>query len=121
MNTNKHTPTPWKSDGYWIRQSGPNGTRMVADICYTGPHHTPADEYPESCRIVDKANAEFIVRACNCHDELVEALQAQEDAEEWIANADQNDPFFEETYRHKLNFCADLRSKALAKARKGEP
>lgn len=55
---------------------------------------------------MDEANAEFIVRACNSHDELVEALDRLRKAEkaprqEWVdalTNADA----------------------ALAKARKGE-
>ena len=54
------TPGPWKADGYHVRQSGQHGTRMIADVCYTGPHHTPLDEYPQSCRIADEANARLI-------------------------------------------------------------
>jgi hypothetical protein len=59
----KHTPGPWKSDGYYVRQSGTAGGRMIADVCYTGPHHTPPEEYPRSCRIVDEANANLIAAA----------------------------------------------------------
>ena len=64
------TPGPWKADGYHVRQMGQNGTRAIADVCYTGPHHTPPDEYPESCRLVDEANACLIAAA----PELLEAL-----------------------------------------------
>lgn len=71
----EHSPLPWKADGYHIRQNGSRGTRSIADICYTGPHHTPPDEYPLSCKLMDAANAEFIVRACNNHDALVIALR----------------------------------------------
>jgi hypothetical protein len=70
MNTS-HTPGPWKADGYHVRQSGQRGTRSIADVCYTGPHHTPPDEYPKSCRIVDEANARMIAAA----PEMVEALE----------------------------------------------
>ena len=44
---------------------------MIADVCYTGPHHTPPDEYPKSCRFVDEANAQLIAAA----PELLEALE----------------------------------------------
>jgi len=67
----KHTPGPWKSDGYHVRQSGQCGTRMIADVAYTGPHHTPPDEYPKSCRLVDEANAQLMAAA----PELLEALE----------------------------------------------
>jgi hypothetical protein len=57
------TPGPWKADGYYVRQSGQRGTRMIADVCYTGPHHTPPEEYPKSCRLADEANARLIAAA----------------------------------------------------------
>jgi hypothetical protein len=65
------TPGPWKADGYHVRQSGKRGTRMIADVCYTGPHHTPPDEYPKSCRLADEANARLIAAA----PEMLEALE----------------------------------------------
>ena len=65
------TPGPWKADGYHVRQSGKHGTRMIADVCYTGPHHTPPDEYPKSCRLADEANARLIAAA----PEMLEALE----------------------------------------------
>lgn len=58
----KHTQGPWKADGYSIRQSS-TGTRHVAEIAYTGPHHTPPEEYPKSCRLQDEANARLIAAA----------------------------------------------------------
>lgn len=67
----KHTPGPWKADGYNIRQSGLMGTRHVAEIAYTGPHHTPPNEYPSSCRLQDEANARLIAAA----PDLLHALQ----------------------------------------------
>ena len=53
------TPGPWVADGYDLRQK--NG-RMIA---YFGPHHTPADEYPMSCRLQDEANAQWVAAARN--------------------------------------------------------
>ena len=66
----KHTPGPWEANGYHIRQRV-TGTRSIAEVAYTGPHHTPAHEYPKSCRLVDEANACLIAAA----PELLEALE----------------------------------------------
>ena len=60
----EHTPTPWirresKSDVIWIEDG--NG-RVVM--------HNSSVKDPE-----DQANAAFIVRAVNAHEELVEALR----------------------------------------------
>ena len=66
-----HTPGPWTVDGYYVRQSGISGTRMIADVCYTGPHHTPPAEYPKSCRFADEANSRLIAAS----PELLEALE----------------------------------------------
>ncbi len=64
------TPGPWKAEGYHVRQSGQRGTRMIADVCYTGPHHTPPEEYPKSCRLADEANARLIAAAPDMFDAL---------------------------------------------------
>jgi hypothetical protein len=72
----KHTATPWyvekqtyKSSSFYIRGSDENGNQLawakgaVAHI-------------PRSTVMPSKANAEFIVRACNAHDDLVKAIHA---------------------------------------------
>lgn len=71
----KHTPTPWVN----IPQS--NGSAMLAREYETGNQMNP-----KGLRLIgnilargnslseDEANAEFIVRSCNVHDELVAAL-----------------------------------------------
>jgi len=74
MNT-QYTPGPWKADGYHVRQSGQRGTRSIADVCYTGPHHTPPDEYPKSCQIADEANARLIASAPDLLAALIEATE----------------------------------------------
>ena len=51
------TPDPWIADGYELRQK--HG-RMIA---YFGPHHTPPNEYPLSCRLQDEANAQWVAAA----------------------------------------------------------
>lgn len=62
MNTNKHTPTPWYL------------SPISCDV-WANPGFTICEVYPSGHETEEKkANAEFIVRACNCHDELVIAL-----------------------------------------------
>lgn len=57
----RHTPTPWRFTDvgvvYW-REDGRFGRTIT--ICVTGKH---------------PSNAEFITRACNSHDKLVDALE----------------------------------------------
>jgi hypothetical protein len=79
-----HTPGPWEANGYHIRQRV-TGTRSIAEVAYTGPHHTPAHEYPKSCRLVDEANARLIAAA----PDLLEALEAimGSDVFEWNGSA----------------------------------
>jgi hypothetical protein len=108
----QHTPGPWKAEGYNVRQSGQNGTRIIADVCYTGPHHTPPHEYPKSCRLVDEANARLIASA----PELLNALQYQLDLMEWIETADTESPFYEQTMTLRLNTGRDYMESAIAKA-----
>jgi hypothetical protein len=80
----KHTPGPWEANGYHIRQRV-TGTRSIAEVAYTGPHHTPPHEYPKSCRLVDEANARLIAAA----PDLLEALEAimGSDVFEWNGSA----------------------------------
>lgn len=70
MSTSQHTPTPWNYD---------------AD-----KHHIVSNSKFLVARMEGKlfgpANAAFIVRACNSHEALVEALEAMEKAcDEWAA------------------------------------
>ncbi len=61
------------ADGYEVRQ--PGGRRCGN----TGPHHTPPDEYPESCKRVDEANARLFAAAPDLlreRDELRAAIKA---------------------------------------------
>ncbi len=51
------TPDAWIADGYDVRQ---RGGRIIA---YCGPHHTPPNEYPASCRLQDEENARWIAAA----------------------------------------------------------
>jgi len=90
----QHTPVPWH---YWERNDSrkyviadseateagrmPLGTNMIADVVpvSTGNHH--------------EANAAFIVRACNAHDEMLTACRAR--LNEWhknVSNMEKKEP-----------------------------
>jgi len=60
----KHTPGPW-SVGTGLRTSAGKGIGFIAEI-----KTLPNRDYQQM-----EANADFIVRACNSHDELLEALK----------------------------------------------
>ena len=61
----KHTPTPWITNDELVIAGKEDGVLICE--CNTDPHWEPsADGF---------ANAEFIVKACNLHEELVEACK----------------------------------------------
>lgn len=69
-----HTPGPWVLDERGIRapaaETGTYSgwTALVVKVDYGRMGNAP-------CADADKANAAFIVRACNAHDELLAALR----------------------------------------------
>jgi hypothetical protein len=67
--TQKHTETPWTLGKGTVRIR--NAENVLVAECYTTGNSIryPGKEERE-------ANAEFIVRACNSHAKLVEALKA---------------------------------------------
>lgn len=66
----EHTPGPWRVRGRTKIRGTVLGMRYkIADVCYP----ESGGEYE---RRETKANAEFIVRACNAHEELVAAVDA---------------------------------------------
>ena len=69
MSDKKHTPTPWRlsADGGAITTSKPGILEGSKTIC--GGLDNPLKDQDEC-----KANAEFIVTACNSHDELLDTL-----------------------------------------------
>jgi len=103
----KHTSGPWKVKEWtygngresFLTIEGPTDAIARTHLLYRPqePHTRHVEE--------EIANAEFIVRAVNSHDELVEALQNLHDACEYWEN--QNDPVL-----------ADAR-KAIANAERG--
>ena len=71
MNKPKHTPTPWKYDPTWNLITADCGMIEVA-ACHTGERMRFKKNKGETA----KANAEFIVKACNSYDDMLEALKA---------------------------------------------
>lgn len=75
----KHTPTPWQvSDkprhgDVVIKTMQPNGVYHVAYVT------DDCDELYQIDEVAKRKNAEFIVRACNSHYALVEALKKAHD------------------------------------------
>lgn len=84
MSNPAHTPLPWKASdsGTGIWSAGePLGKNKIIAICSSDAVSRPKDE--------NTANAAFILRACNSHYELLEALENLIKA---IGFADINDP-----------------------------
>ena len=74
--TSKPTPGPWRADGKRILADIERGEYRVFAIAYLNvldPNHEA------------KANAGFIVRACNSHDDLLAALKLLLDQEQNLA------------------------------------
>lgn len=84
--TKQHTPTPWRGkidgkwgdSGEWIVEHPDCGSAAIAITAHNNRKVVAIvvqaeDEY-ESLELLE-ANAAFIVRACNAHDELVAALE----------------------------------------------
>lgn len=100
-----HTKLPWEV----VKSQDGDGMQIAAIQSTTGEWVCDGDSWigKES-----RANAEFIVRACNSHQELVEALEAAErelrDAASYFATA---------YTRDKITSIVDRANAVLAKAR----
>lgn len=98
-NKTKHTATPWKWADDWSKleynpDSG-NATEKYLDLSLRGANDEPVlplriDHY---CVEIDAqltglsdADRDFIVRAVNAHESLVDALQLTVERFEWFAN-----------------------------------
>jgi len=75
----KHTPTPWRWVSWGERIS--IDAKENAGIATINPQGDADKGIP--CRI-DRANTDFIVRACNSHDDLLAALKESLDQIEYL-------------------------------------
>jgi hypothetical protein len=111
----KHTPGPWfKADSNFVYALHEHKGRLVNRFS------AAIDHYPTQGGTADEgaANARLIAAA----PDLLEALQTQHEAENYIAkNHDSENPFFEATYREMLNYARQLRVAAIAKATGEDP
>lgn len=64
-----HTPTPWKVLGYTPYGEDYRITDDIGNDIAIVPH------WDDEAKIEARANAAFIVKAVNCHEELLEALK----------------------------------------------
>ena len=75
----EHTPTPWflgPTPGYLGgTQYKDDGARHSDPITIRSPAHTEEIATVWTYLLPTEANAEFIVRACNSHDEVLAALE----------------------------------------------
>lgn len=74
MSETKHTPTPWQA----AEAERPNGCPTTVIERCNGKYGDGSDEYfiAECFGPDEKANAAFIVKACNAHDDLVKVLSS---------------------------------------------
>jgi hypothetical protein len=74
----KHTPTPWRictNAQFSSEVETADGSLSIA-LAHAKGHDLLPDAYEAPEDDVSDANAAFIVRACNAHDDLVAALEA---------------------------------------------
>lgn len=85
MNKITHTPVPWTAAG-WSSRGTPilaadphksvGRTIAIVPCDYkSNSDHPTGNEQADYETHTTKANIEFIVRACNCHEELLAALE----------------------------------------------
>jgi hypothetical protein len=87
MSETKHTPVPWHLDIGYDDEKCETGT----SISITEINRLLHDFKWADCEEweLDLANAQFIVQAVNCHDELLKACKAARDG--FLLLADQHD------------------------------
>lgn len=78
----EHTPTPWRVSGCRMRQLDEHDNYLIEHGDEDTGSPLIAQVYTDSNRLPVKANAEFMVWACNSHDDLLAALETIASAEE---------------------------------------
>jgi hypothetical protein len=112
MNDSEHTPLPWTTVG--AARIWSTGTKGGAVAIIAEPRCENSSQFTEvelgSKRWSEAmANAEFIVRACNCHERLLEAARfCLSMAEIWVRDPDKSP--------NTMNVAFDALRAAIAKA-----
>ena len=70
-----HTPIPWRVSGCRMRTLSKHDNYLVVHGDEQERSPLIAEVFTDDERLPVEANAEFIVRACNSHDKLLEALE----------------------------------------------
>lgn len=83
----QHTPVPWSIGGFQYKDWRHSGEKSRGIIILANPNkntvpNTIAEILESNFNINFEANAEFIVRACNSHDQLLESCEQML----WILN-----------------------------------
>lgn len=71
----EHTPTPWFNE--------------LSTVYASHSYQSESDEPPIVCSTINRADAAFIVRAVNAHEELLTALRSAHRALEYLADPDE--------------------------------
>lgn len=110
-----HTPVPWHieedGDALWIHDA------LNATIADVPPSMVMMDGGDYELTDEDRANAEFIVRACNAHDDLLAACEQALAYFAVIEKANRGKTW--PAHSEKVN--ADIMRAAIAKATGGQP
>lgn len=67
----KHTPTPWRESRGFISSDANGYVPLITPFREDAHREMHGNPTPEA-----QANAEFIVRACNSHDDLLKACES---------------------------------------------
>lgn len=118
MSDTQHTPVPWLTIAAQEPSDGGIDYAILTQIdgvtvCIAEAFEVVDDDV----RVNAKANAEFIVRACNSHDELVEELQLVKAMVESIHTMKGLRVWATEENRENKRLIIDRIAAALAKAR----
>ena len=84
-----HSPLPWRYDRNAQDPAGRSYAGVAECIvAANGDHVVCAGHYYDEAGFTDRPDCEFIVRACNSHHPLVEALKAFLESEAWRSVCD---------------------------------
>ena len=115
----KHTPGPWVAAPYIA--GDPDGFAVGLSITEDGEASGCSNDGESYMLLTAHKLSLETARLIAAAPDLLEALEAQEEAESYIIkNHEDLNPFFEATYREMLNYARQLRASAIAKATGGD-